>query len=238
MPYIYKYVNRRTEEPVYVGISRDYNTLIRRFVQHEHDYWYVEGDWDIYYSEVATQNDAEALEGHYIALYETYKYYNKAKVGWGLSSFAPEVVWEKYKDWNGKRYQDVLKDQRKAAEAKMWELLREIDRIKTAQEHLRDEFYRIANEEDKLKRKAVRAWLWRNYTWNREEWRKMKSANAEERLNLYKEACEAAQPDNVTYYFRNAAELATTLDDLRRNDYSDDAVIMREFDRAGGGLYE
>lgn len=100
MPYIYKYVNKETEAVEYVGIIKSDSNFPGRFEQHERDPWYVKDKYDIYFSEVETQTDAEALEGHFISLYGSNKYHNKAKTGWGECSFAPLVTWKKYQPHN------------------------------------------------------------------------------------------------------------------------------------------
>ena len=96
MPYIYKYVNKETDDVEYVGIIKADSNFPRRFDQHKSDSWYKPNKYTIYYSAVESQTDAEALEGHFISLYESYKFHNKAKDKWGICSFAPEVSWEEY----------------------------------------------------------------------------------------------------------------------------------------------
>lgn len=98
MPYIYKYVNKDTKETEYVGIVKKDDGLTKRLIQHKRDAWFYPLTYEIYYTYVETQTDAEALEAHFIALYESYKYHNKAKSGWGQLSFAPTVKWKLYED--------------------------------------------------------------------------------------------------------------------------------------------
>lgn len=96
MPYIYKYVNKETEQVEYVGIIKSDSNFPGRFYQHSTDPWYVPNKYQIYYAEVETQTDAEALEGHFIATYRSDRFYNIAKGKWGICSFAPLVKWTEF----------------------------------------------------------------------------------------------------------------------------------------------
>ena len=73
MPFVYKYVNPTTKQAEYVGIVKSDDGLKKRIAQHQRDDWYKNSFYSIYYTHVETQTDAEALEAHFIALYETYK---------------------------------------------------------------------------------------------------------------------------------------------------------------------
>ena len=160
MPYIYKYVNNETEEPEYVGITKgDYEGLCRRLKAHERDEWHRQGKYTIFYAEVKTQADAEVLEGHFIALYETYNHHNKAKAKWGLCSFAPTVEWCQYKpDFGGtkqKRLEQDIEDIRRLAwaiECDTEELKRDLAGLNTRLTHRLE----YANH---LKKEAVRCWF-------------------------------------------------------------------------------
>lgn len=96
MPYIYKYVNKDTNEVEYVGIIKADSNFPNRFTQHKSDGWYKPDKYKIYYKQLESQTDAEALEGHFIALYGSDKYHNKAKSKWGECSFAPDIEWDEF----------------------------------------------------------------------------------------------------------------------------------------------
>lgn len=96
MPYIYKYVNKDTDDVEYVGIITSENNFPNRFIQHKSDGWYEPNKYKIYYKQLKTKTDAEALEGHFIAFYQSYKFHNKAKSKWGECSFAPDIEWNEF----------------------------------------------------------------------------------------------------------------------------------------------
>ena len=96
MPYIYKYVNKDTDDVEYVGIIKSDSNFPNRFIQHKSDGWYQPDKYKIYFKQLKSQTDAEALEGHFIALYGSYKYHNKAKAKWGECSFAPDIEWYEF----------------------------------------------------------------------------------------------------------------------------------------------
>lgn len=97
MPYVYRYISSNDETDKYIGIIKRDNNFPGRFIQHKTDDWYGDDVWIIKYTYVPTITDAEALEGHFIAKYQTWKYYNKSKASWGECSFAPtEYLWEIY----------------------------------------------------------------------------------------------------------------------------------------------
>lgn len=87
MPYIYKYVNRAEEKHRYVGIVRNDERLLPRFIEHEKREGWAFPDYEISVMHVKTVYEAEALEAHFIALYANDGLYNKQKVDWGLCPF-------------------------------------------------------------------------------------------------------------------------------------------------------
>ena len=91
MPYVYKYTDLKDNQVKYIGIIKKEGNFPKRFTQHQGDWWYSKGDWVISYVKVPTQTDAEMLEAHLIEYYDTAKFYNRAKSGWGLSSYLPDA---------------------------------------------------------------------------------------------------------------------------------------------------
>ena len=91
MGYVYRYTDLTDNVIKYVGIVwSDNRTLLQRIKEHYlYDEWCKDKEWKIEYlcENIDTRTDAEYMEAHYIARYETNKYYNKAKSGWGISSF-------------------------------------------------------------------------------------------------------------------------------------------------------
>lgn len=90
MNYIYRYIDTSDNIIKYIGIvCRDTdNALEKRIYEHSYnDSWCQGKSWKIEYITVPTKNDAHALEGHFIALYGTNRWYNKAKTTLGLLSF-------------------------------------------------------------------------------------------------------------------------------------------------------
>lgn len=98
MNYIYRYIDTEDNIIKYIGIvCRDTeNALEKRICEHSNnDAWCQGKTWRIEYITVPTKNDAHALEGHFIALYGTKKWYNRAKTELGILSFVKnEFCWE------------------------------------------------------------------------------------------------------------------------------------------------
>lgn len=91
--YIYRYTDLADKIIKYVGIvwSED-RTLKQRVNEHErYDDWCRVRRWKIeyIYEDINTRSEAEAFEAHYISLYETDKYFNVKKTGWGTNKFLP-----------------------------------------------------------------------------------------------------------------------------------------------------
>lgn len=227
MPYIYKYEDPDTEQVVYVGISRDYDTLLRRFAAHKNnDPWGVLKLWNIYTAEVKTQSDAEVLEGHFIALYETYRFYNKAKAGWGVCSFVPEIVWRKWTPLEGKNYQEVLRTQREQLRANIYDMRRTIDSLITRQSFLLAECDRINDAEKSAEREAVRGWLRHSFAFNWREWEERRGATPEKILEYY----ETDTGEWKTWGFDSAEELQDAIADLRQGYSRGDGALMKQYD--------
>lgn len=87
--YVYRYADKTDGIIKYVGIvygkARE---LPQRISEHRKDSWHKNGDWQIdYFSDsLLSRGDCEIWESHLIAKYETFKWYNKAKISWGLCS--------------------------------------------------------------------------------------------------------------------------------------------------------
>lgn len=100
MGFIYKYIDMNDEIVKYIGIvwsTDNIYGLKKRVKEHLRDSWNKLGDWRIEYinENICSRTDAEYFESHYISLYNTGKYFNKSKVGWGVSNFLPQRD-----DWN------------------------------------------------------------------------------------------------------------------------------------------
>jgi hypothetical protein len=100
MGYVYRYIDKRDEIIKYVGIVwSDNRTISERCIEHlKNDEWCNE-EYRIEYIErdIHSRTDAEYLESHLISLYQTDKYYNIRKAGWGISNVLPrEFDWKEY----------------------------------------------------------------------------------------------------------------------------------------------
>lgn len=87
---VYRYTDVEDNIIKYIGITcrEDENGVMKRFEEHRKcDLWCSGKHWKIEYITVPTKGDAHALEGHFIALYETNKWYNRSKADYGLISF-------------------------------------------------------------------------------------------------------------------------------------------------------
>ena len=97
--YCYKYTDLADNIVKYIGIVQvEGRTVSKRAKDHfyapKDKEWFREKIWKIEYIYCKTRSDCEALENHCIALYGTYKYYNKAKANWGLCTFIGDIKWE------------------------------------------------------------------------------------------------------------------------------------------------
>ena len=90
-PCVYRYIDTTDNVVKYVGIVHK-SKLEKRLMAHaNNDEWALNGCWKVEYFECENRSEAEAFESHLIALYGTDKYYNKAKTGWGINRFLPDV---------------------------------------------------------------------------------------------------------------------------------------------------
>lgn len=108
MGYVYRYTDLSDNIIKYVGIVWSKNrTLLQRIKEHEaQDEWCKNKNWKIEYIEtpINTRTDAEYMEAHFISYFGTNKYFNRAKSGWGISSFI-----EKRDNW---QLFDIEKEQK------------------------------------------------------------------------------------------------------------------------------
>lgn len=101
MPFVYKYIDKSDGIVKYVGIvCREGNDALKKRIK-EHlnaDEWASTHNWFLEYIEVKTKGDAHALEGHFIAYYKSYEWFNKAKSDYGLLSFinSESFEWKKF----------------------------------------------------------------------------------------------------------------------------------------------
>ena len=90
-PCVYRYIDTTDNVVKYVGIVHK-SKLEKRLLAHaNNDEWALDGCWKVEYFECENRSEAEAFESHLIALYETHKYYNKAKANWGINKYLPDV---------------------------------------------------------------------------------------------------------------------------------------------------
>lgn len=146
MPFVYKYVGKSDNKPKYIGISKTENTLQKRIKAHYKDSWHWDDRWEIYILKVDTLCDAEMLEGHFIAMYGTDEFYNKAKTGWGSCSYLKDATFE----WVN--YDDFLKTvtARRPGEENYIASF-EIDGFKERLSRLENNFYELESKLRKLK---------------------------------------------------------------------------------------
>lgn len=101
MGYVYKYTDVDDGIVKYVGIVWSENrTLLQRLKEHQlYDWWCNGKQWKVEYLYVNNKTDCEGLESHFIALYNTDKWYNKNKTNWGISNVYSMIEWE-WKEFN------------------------------------------------------------------------------------------------------------------------------------------
>ena len=103
MGYVYRYIDKKDGIIKYVGIVWTENHDLKyRVEQHfRDDAWVKNSDWNIEYIYDAkwTRTDVEYLEAHFISLYESDKYHNVRKTGWGCSNLLDNNIkfnWKNY----------------------------------------------------------------------------------------------------------------------------------------------
>lgn len=93
-PCVYRYIDTEDGKIKYVGIVYKAD-LSKRIADHSYnDEWCIGKNWEVQYFECANRSEVEAFEAHLIALYETWRYYNKVKATWGINKYLPDV-----EDW-------------------------------------------------------------------------------------------------------------------------------------------
>ena len=102
MAKVYRYIDMRDNFIKYVGIVYGENRkLEQRHKEHlKKDVWYDE-NFKVQYLDISINNrsEAEALEAHFISLYNTGGWYNKSKSNWEQSSFLPKFNEEDWKNF-------------------------------------------------------------------------------------------------------------------------------------------
>ena len=99
MSIVYRYINKETKQIEYIGIVySDKKTLLNRVIEHSKEEKFQDKEWKIQYFECENRSVAEAWESHLIEKYETYKYLNVCKKGWGLNPYIPndEDLWQDF----------------------------------------------------------------------------------------------------------------------------------------------
>ncbi len=93
MAYVYRYIDKKDGIIKYIGIVWGKNrTLEQRIKEHEkYDSWCKNKEWNIEFitENINSRTDAEYFEAHYISLFNTDKWYNVKKAGWGISEYLP-----------------------------------------------------------------------------------------------------------------------------------------------------
>ena len=100
MQCVYRFVDLEDDKVKYIGIIfGETRTLKQRTYEHtRYDDWCKRASWKVEYIDVSNRAEAESLESHFIALYDTGRFYNKAKSEWGVNSFLTGVQfqWDEY----------------------------------------------------------------------------------------------------------------------------------------------
>ena len=93
MGYVYRYRDNTDGIIKYVGIVYGKTrTLAMRIYEHLLNDEWCNDNFTIEYitEDIDNRSEAECFESHYISLYETDKYFNKAKSGWGINKYLPD----------------------------------------------------------------------------------------------------------------------------------------------------
>ena len=110
MAYVYRYIDENDGIIKYVGIVYKRMIDVRIKAHASVDDWRDKGNWRVEYFECDNRSVAEAFESHLIALYGTDKYYNKAKKGWGINKYLPDVEswWQIYSESRFTSYESMI----------------------------------------------------------------------------------------------------------------------------------
>ena len=86
--YVYIYIDKTTDLPVYIGKVNAGNSLDSRINDHRHDYWFDEKTQEIYFTPVESSATADMLETAMINEYlaQGVPLMNIAKTTWGTTS--------------------------------------------------------------------------------------------------------------------------------------------------------
>lgn len=100
MQCVYRFIDLADGKVKYIGIVFGENrTLKQRTYEHiRYDKWCENSTWKIEYIEVNSRAEAEALEAHFIAVFNTGEHNNKSKSDWGVNSFFADIQfqWKEY----------------------------------------------------------------------------------------------------------------------------------------------
>lgn len=151
MPYVYRYTDLDDNTVKYIGIIKNDTHFPGRFDDHKRDKL-AGRNWKIEYIYVSTITDAEALEYHFIAFYQTYNWFNVAKRNGGLCTFAPSVYefeWEEYEclDRDGSIF------------SKFRQLSGEIDATRSKCERLYEKLCMLRQESKEMQRQGMLRWI-------------------------------------------------------------------------------
>ena len=115
MQCVYRFTDLKDNIIKYVGIvhGNDRSLKERTYERLQYDKWCLNTDWRVDYIIVNSRSEAESLESHFIAVYNTGNYFNKAKSEWGINSFMLNIEfdWKEYCIISGKMVELAEDDQ-------------------------------------------------------------------------------------------------------------------------------
>lgn len=220
MPFIYKYVNKKSKCVEYVGIINKDTNFPRRFDQHKRDPWWEFDKYEIFYAPVESQTDAEALEGHFISVYRSYEFYNRKKSEWGECSFAPDISWTKYEDdirLSVKKGNGPLNQRWEMALRRYSDLRSDVERFENEVEQIHKLLFDIQEDEQRYRRASIRQWFRSTleiaFTYMSEKSKYATSEMLYESYCMYAENC-IENGDEELYEFDNIAEFWQTMKEM------------------------
>lgn len=108
---VYRYRDINDGIVKYIGIVDD-GTLPTRHKQHRKEEWYKNGHFICEYIQLNNKSETEAMESHLISYYNTDKFYNRSKAGWGLNSMIPTPNESEWKIVPDDTFEFVIGEQR------------------------------------------------------------------------------------------------------------------------------
>ena len=155
--FVYVYIDKNTDLPVYIGKVNAGKSLDSRINQHRHDFWFDDRKQEIYFTPVESSATADMLETALINYYkdQDVPLMNIAKTTWGKSSkiSKDDFGWIPYELYNS-RLLDLNRKRLESMDIMIRSKERDIHRILKKEELIRHEFQAVKEILEKMEKNA------------------------------------------------------------------------------------